>query len=76
MKKTAITILTACALLGAGCSDSDEIPPPPTPAPTVTPIPQTEAEMKKAAEDRAIVKPLKDAQEKQEEAAAADTPKG
>jgi PBP1b-binding outer membrane lipoprotein LpoB len=75
MKKTAITILMACALLGAGCSDSDEVATPtPTPAPTATPIPKTEAELKKEAEDRAVVKPIKDAQIQKEEGTVPSTP--
>ena len=37
MKTTAITILLACAFLGAGCSDSDETAKGPNP--TLTPMP-------------------------------------
>jgi nitrous oxide reductase accessory protein NosL len=53
MKKTAITILMACALLGAGCSDSDE-----KTAAAPTPVPELTAEQLAViqAEDKAAVK--------------------
>jgi hypothetical protein len=60
MRTLVTTILMACALLGVGCSDSEE-PDVPTPAPTATVIQKTEAELKKEAEDRAEMKPRKDA---------------
>jgi hypothetical protein len=63
----------ACALLGAGCSDSDEAAVA-TPAPTATAIPKTEAELKKDAEDRAEMKPRKDAAVQQQENGPATTP--
>lgn len=64
------TILMACALLGAGCSESEEVAVS-TPPPTATVIPKTEAELKKEAEDRAEMKPRKDAAVQQENAPVA-----
>jgi nitrous oxide reductase accessory protein NosL len=53
MKKTMLSLMLACALLGAGCSDSDE-----TTAAAPTPVPELTAEQLAViqAEDKAALK--------------------
>ncbi|MFZ1221061.1 MAG: hypothetical protein WAO00_17335 [Chthoniobacterales bacterium] len=53
MKKTTLSLMLACALLGAGCSDSDE-----KTAAAPTPVPEVSAEQLAViqAEDKAAMK--------------------